>query len=351
MLVKSKVTGSTIAYQLRPHKAIERNLFITLLKKLDRIVGVDLENYRYVGFGAAFLEDFKILHAEFGIKNMDCIEMDEIAYSRQVFNNPFNFIKLYNLKSTDYITDSSFKQDLNQIVWWDFASPKLLKESLNDIELTAEKGSHYDILKFTFNAEINSFVSAYRTDWKEMGHPKSAINYKEVLKYLESDVSFKNYVPEGLTWEDIHNDFSTVIRSFAIRAVKRGLSNAETELDFLPLCSFDYSDGTIMTTVTGIICKKSEYKRIMNESGLKNWEFLQKDLIRDLMPAISIKVPVMTVIERAEIDKIIHSIKDPEKIAKKLRFQYGTSIDEHIEFIEGYCKYYRFLPYYSKVIF
>ena len=351
MLEKSKVTGSTIAYQLRPHKAIERNLFITLLKKLDRVAGIDLEKYRYVGFGAAFLEDFKILHSEFGIKKMDCVEMDEYAYNRQLFNNPFNFIKLYNMKSTDYITDSSFKQDLNQIIWWDFASPKYLKESLNDVELTAEKVSRFDILKFTFNAEINGFVSAYRKEWKKMGHPNSAIDFKEVLNYIESDAAFKNFLPDGLKWEDINSDFSAVIRAFVIRAVKRGLSKTEEDLDFLPLCSFDYADGQLMTTITGIICKKDEFKKIISEAGLKNWEFHQKDFVNELIPAAGIKVPVMTVPERAEIDKKIHRNKDPKKLAEKLKFQYGTSLDEHVEFIVGYCKYYRFLPYYSKVIF
>jgi hypothetical protein len=224
---------------------------------------------------------------------------------------------------------------------------------LNDVELTAEKANCFDILKFTFNAEISGFVSAYRKekDGKKMGDPYRAINYKEVLNFLEADAAFKNFLPDSLTWEDINNDFSAVIRAFSIRAVKRGLSKSEQDLDFLPLCSFDYADGQLMTTITGIVSKKEDFPKVIGEGGFNNWEFYHREVAKELLPAADIKVPVMTVPERAEIDRKIHRNKDPKKLAEKLAFQYGTTIEEHIELIKGYYKYYRFLPYYSKVIF
>ena len=99
-MAKSSVSGATAPYQLRPHKAIERNLFMDLLKRIDAANNVDLTKYRYVGFGAAFLEDFKVCHLELGIKVMDSIEMSKFAYSRQIFNNPYNFLTLYILSIT-----------------------------------------------------------------------------------------------------------------------------------------------------------------------------------------------------------------------------------------------------------
>ncbi len=57
----------------------------------------------------------------------------------------------------------------------------------------------------------------------------------------------------------------------------------------------------------------------------------------------------MTIPERVEIDKKVHQL-DPVTIAEELEFLYGTNNDEHLQFIEGYCKFYRYLPNYSKVI-
>src|SRR5205809_597881 len=110
MLLLPKISGSTLAYHLRHHKAIERNLFLNLLKHLNNASMIQLKDYRYVGFGAAFLEDFKILHSEFAITNMDCIEADAFVQTRQEFNKPYDFIKLFPDTSTAYITSSKFKQ-------------------------------------------------------------------------------------------------------------------------------------------------------------------------------------------------------------------------------------------------
>lgn len=344
MIIRPKISGATIPYQLRPHKAIERNLFVSMLKRLDRVYGIDLEKYRYVGFGAAFLEDFKALHSEFNIKDMDCVELDEYAFSRQKFNNPYHFINLFNRSSTDYINSTDFKQDLNQIVWWDYAAPKHLRQSLNDIELTAQKVSHLDVLKFTFNAEISSFLNTHFRL-----HNKVA-NYGEILKFLETDPTFKKYLPDTIKPKDIQNDFSEIIRSMALRAVRRGLASGNNALEFHHVCSFKYADGALMTTVTGIICEKNEYEQVMEESGLLHWDFYAPDTENELIRASMIQVPVMTVSERSEIDKRMHK-SSPSQLAKGLQFKYGSGEEEeHKQLIEGYCKYYRYLPYYSKVI-
>lgn len=350
MAGRVKVTGSTIPYQLRPHKAIERNLFLMLLRKLDRVNGIELSNYRYVGFGAAFLEDFKALHSELGIEKMHCIEMDEFAFSRQQFNKPFDFIELYETNSTAYINDY-FKEDCSQIVWWDYAAPKYLRESLNDIELTAQKVNNLDILKFTFNADILSFINTQPFKKREaMMSGFKMPNYKGVLNFIKADDSLVQYWPEHFTAKDIEADFSAILRALALRAVRRGLKKSNADLKYYHLSSFTYADGAEMTTVTGIVCTEDEHARILEESGLANWEFYKADTENELIQPFDIKVPAMTIAERAEIDKKIHTTA-PDALANELVFKYGTDADEHLRLIEGYCKYYRYLPYYSKVIY
>jgi hypothetical protein len=345
MIQKYRNRGTMIAYQLRPRKAIERNLFLSILKRLDRHSKIDLENYRYVGFGAAFLEDFKALHAEFGIIKMDCIEADSFAQSRQNFNNPYEFIKLFSKTSTQYITEGDFKQDCRQIIWWDYVEPKSLRQQLKDIELTGQKISNLDILKFTFNAELESFANTHKknTIYKLINF--RIVDSKEVLRFLQNDATYKIYLPETITEKNIEENFSA-----ALRALKRGLKEASPNLEFRHLAAFTYADGATMTTLTGIVCKKESFKNILEDSGLNKWEFYEGDTINELIPSAYIEVPVMTIPERVEIDKRIH-FEDPETIAKRLPFLYGNSLEEHIEYILGYCKYYRYLPYYSKVIY
>jgi len=341
---KPKITGATIPYQLRPHKAIERNLFISLLKILDTSSNINLKKYRYVGFGAAFLEDFKLLHLECGISNMDCIEIDFFAYSRQCFNNPYHFIKIYNISSTDYITGVEFKYDMSQIIWLDFAAPKDLRQQLLDIELLVEKVNDLDILKFTFNCQISSFVKSNKIRCNDL-------DYDKIIAFLKGDPTYQVYLPDKITTKDVMDNFSGLIRAMAIRAINRGLSKGNKYLNYNHISSFSYADGQHMTTLTGIITKEEGFNKILSESKLEEWEFYSKPSKNsEIILAHEISVPAMTVSERMEIDKKIHYL-DVQALSKSLDFLYGTDADEHLQLIEGYHRYYKYLPYYSKVIY
>jgi len=336
-------SASTIPYQLRPHKAIERNLFISILKKLDRSSKIDLHEYRYVGFGAPFLEDFKLLHLEFGIVDMDCIEYNYFAFSRQKFNNPYYFVNLHNTSSTEYITEIGFNQKKNQIIWWDFAEPAEFRQQLLDIELTAERVWNLDILKFTFNAQTSSFISSHNLKFE-------SVELNKIIRFLKDDPTYQLYLPDKVTSKDIIDDFSALLRAMAMRAVKRGLSKRTIKVDFNHISSFRYADRQVMTTMTGMICETDEFKKILKESGLEKWEFYQTESLKELIIANEISVPAMTVIERIEIDKKIPS-SDFIKLAKELKFFYGENDEENLNLLKGYCKYYKYLPYYSKVTY
>lgn len=339
-----KGSASTIPYQLRPHKAIERNLFVAILRKLETINDINLGKYRYVGFGAPFLEDFKIMHLDCGIVDMHCIEYDKHAHSRQLFNNPYRFLKLYEYSSTSYVTSSDFKQDKNQIIWFDFASPKEFAQQLIDIELLCEKVGKLDILKFTFNSQVLSFVSSHHI--KKCSPPDGA----RILKFLQNDPTLQNYVPENTSGNQIIENFASVVRAMGLRAIKRGLAKADSKYVFNHIASFNYADGQHMTTITGIIETKENFSKIAKQSGLAEWEFFQSENEDEFITGNEIAVPAMTISERIEIDKKIPA-KSTKEIINNLSFLYGTTQDEHEKLIEGYCRYYKFLPYYSKVTY
>ena len=50
--------GSSLPYRLRPNKAVDRELFLSLLMRLAP--ALSLEKYHYVGLGGPFLEDFRL---------------------------------------------------------------------------------------------------------------------------------------------------------------------------------------------------------------------------------------------------------------------------------------------------
>jgi hypothetical protein len=62
------------AYHLRTNKAVERLLFIELLRRLDRALSRPIAQYKYVGLGGPYLEDFNLLHATFGNNEMTSLE-------------------------------------------------------------------------------------------------------------------------------------------------------------------------------------------------------------------------------------------------------------------------------------
>ena len=66
--------GSSLPYRLRPNKAVDRELFLSLLMRLAPKLA--LEKYHYVGLGGPFLEDFRLVHGRLGIAKMTCIETE-----------------------------------------------------------------------------------------------------------------------------------------------------------------------------------------------------------------------------------------------------------------------------------
>ena len=75
-------TGSSLPYRLRPNKAVDRELFLSLLMRLAPKFA--LERYHYVGLGGPFLEDFRMIHGRLGIAKMTCIETEEQVHKRVV---------------------------------------------------------------------------------------------------------------------------------------------------------------------------------------------------------------------------------------------------------------------------
>lgn len=337
--------GSTIPYHLRPNKAIERNIFIELLTRMEWARSINYSKYRYVSFGAAYLEDFKVIHSALEIDDMHCIEMDKHAYSRQRFNNPYRFLELHNETSTNYFSSGGFLPNKSHIIWLDYTSAGQFRQQLEDIYIASRKLSNLDILKFTFNAEYYFFKKSHYKDGRNL----KAARPKDIVSYLENDNTYQKYLPNDVNPDNIEPRFADIRRAMGIRAVDRGLAEVGSNLKFYPLAAFTYADGQTMTTLTGILIDTNNAEHIFSETQIRDWKFYQEHK-SELVTAFEINVPNMTVPERMAIDKYLPA-KDLAKISKELAFYYGIDEDEHRNHLESYIRYYKHLPHFAKVIY
>jgi hypothetical protein len=344
-----RVSGANAPYRLRANKGIERNLFIELLKVIDGATVVDLTNYRYVGFAAASLEDFKSFHFELGIIDMHSIEMDKFAITRQNFNNPFHFILPHEKTSTKYIVED-YKSGFSHVVWLDYVNVDF-KQQFQDLELIAAKMQSLDILKVSFNAQSINFIQSNSiTSSADPEKLASDNDWKAILRFLKDHVAYQYYIPSRVKTKDIKN-FSDLIRAMAIRAIKRGLAkNPNNNLKFNHVSAFDYADGQKMTTMTGVIAPARTFGNLTRQSKLSSWPFYKRETRgSELIEAKVIVVPDMTVSERILIEKKLPSV-DIQQTAIDLPFKYAKP-SHHETLIEGYQTFYKYLPYYGKVTY
>src|SRR5256885_1563207 len=107
------------AYHLRTNKAVERLLFLELLRKLEGNLRVSVGKYQYVGLGGPYLEDFGAIHGAFGSRSMTCLEIKKHVYSRQRINQPHSQITLTLDSTSDFV--KNYKTGKKPpLVWFDY---------------------------------------------------------------------------------------------------------------------------------------------------------------------------------------------------------------------------------------
>lgn len=106
-----------VQYELRPAKQVERRMIIDALKKLT-LVGFEIEDYNYVGFGSIYFVDFILFHKFLGIDNMLSVEHSTAIEKRVLFNKPYDFIKIEMKPVGEVIPTLS--PDIKYILWLDY---------------------------------------------------------------------------------------------------------------------------------------------------------------------------------------------------------------------------------------
>ena len=322
---------SFIPYHLRQNKSIDRNLFIGLLSMLNRYFLI--KEYEYISMGGAFLEDFKVVHGNTGIRKMISFEMDENTFTRQKFNLPLNCINLKLISSSDFIMEYDFPR--KSIIWLDFTTPSRMSSDLNDVFQLVGKLKRGDILKVTLNAHVASLNSDGAAS--ELEKKGKRYEYLENLigDYLPADIN-----PDMITTKR----YPQVLFDTLKLTIDKGIG-AMSNLFFQPLSSFLYSDGMQMMTFTGVILEKSELKDFRKTTMVHRWKLS----IFDRTSPLSINIPDLSVKERIFLDSLLPK-HTPRVIQRKLKYLLANNEQDSIDKIENYVNYYKEFPYFSKIV-
>lgn len=263
--------GSSLPYRLRPNKAVDRELFLSMLMRLAP--KLSLEKYQYVGLGGPFLEDFRLVHARLGLSRMTCVETEEPVHKRQLFNRPIESVECVHSTLEEYLDGHEFT--MPAIVWFDYTEPGGITTQIERFAQTIGTVPIGSVLRVTLNAnpeslgkpepnEISVEVDGEASDdraQKPTTQEWRLERFKERLGAL---------FPSGLTAVSMtHKNYGpSLLRVLRLAVEKEALSFRDRRIVWA--LATHYKDGQAMVTAALLVCA-TDYTSV--EELLKGWEF------------------------------------------------------------------------------
>lgn len=326
--------GSSLPYRLRPNKAVDRELFLSLLMRLAPVLS--LEKYHYVGLGGPFLEDFRLVHARLGVGRMTCVETEAEVHKRQQFNRPVASIECVHKTLEDYLDGHDFETPA--IVWFDYTEPKGVTEQIERFARTIGTVPLGSVLRITLNANPESLGKPLPSDISvEVGDAASGDRAAKPTVQEWRLARFKERVgqlfPSGLSPEGMtHKTYgASVLRVLKLAVEKEALNFRDRKIVWS--LATHYKDGQAMVTAALVVCAADDASI---EKLLKEWEFLSTpdDPHRLDLPALS-------TLERL-------TMESNDDVREKMAFDLPKS-DMGEDPITVFKKFYRIYPHFSRV--
>ncbi len=264
-------SSSSLPYRLRPNKAVDRELFLSLLTRLAP--RLKLESYQYVGLGGPFLEDFRLIHARLGIAKMTCIDTEMQVHKRQVFNRPVASIECVHMTLENYLDQTDFATPV--IIWFDYTEPKGITTQIERFARSIGTVPIGSVLRVTLNAnpaslgtpdanavsvEVEGEASGDRAVKPTVQEWRLARFRERLGALFPSDLaaqgmSFRNYGP-------------SLLRALKLAVENETLSFRDRRI--LWAFATHYADGQAMVTAALVVAPKED-------SGIEElvtgWEF------------------------------------------------------------------------------
>lgn len=311
--------GSSVPYKLRPNKAVDRELFLSLLTRLAPSLA--LEGHHYIGLGGSFLEDFRLVHARLGIDRMTSVEAEVEVHKRQVFNRPTASVECVHSTLEDYLDGHDF--DRPALVWFDYTAPKPV-EQIGRFARTVGEVKLNSILRLTLNAQPGA-----------LGSPRPPLSGQALWEWrLEK---FKDRLgslcPTDITPAGMEKRTygPSILRALFLAVEKEVLSHVDRKVVWA--LSTHYADGQPMVTATLVVCAAND---TVIDPLVKGWTFYSPP-----SDPLRIDLPALSTLERLTMES-----NDDAKT--KLGFELAESGLGEDPF-EVFKKFYRIYPHFSRV--
>jgi hypothetical protein len=326
-------SGGQLPYQLRPNKAVERLIFLELLRRLSTALPV-AERYEYVGFGGPQMEDFRLLYEIFPEMKMRSIERDSEVLKRQRFNRPHTNVQCKLQQSGDFVLAVSNRKSL--IVWLDYTEANERPVQIAEFQTLLSNLRGGSVVKVTLNASPSTLGGA-------VGE-KGLQNTRLRAFMADFGRCFPNDLGEEAMAEE--NFPSTLVA--VVDYVSREALRAKRDWEFQILTSAAYADSRQqMLTVTGMVGLKTEIASAVNASQLGSWDFSRLSWSD---PPVRIRVPELTLKERIVINQLLPRLeKQAAAVQKRLNFLVDKSKSESEERLANYIDFERHYPFWGKV--
>lgn len=325
--------GGQLPYQLRPNKAVERLLFLDLLRRLDAVLQIGA-GYSYVGFGGPQMEDFRILHEVFPKMKMLSLEREPDVLKRQRFNGPHTNVRCRLQSSGQYVLTVTDKRKL--VVWLDYAEASERSTQVAEFQTLLQNLQGRSIVKITLNASAGSLG----------GNPGQKGLLASRLEIFLSE--FGRCFPNGLGEEAMAEENLPAALLAVVDYAAREALSGRGDWRFQPLTTAVYADSKQqMLTVTGIVGSKLDISGILTVSKLADWDFGRLSW-ED--PVVRIRVPELTMKERIFINQLLPKLEaDAAAIQKRLGFRLDDDDDESRAKLRDYVTFQRHYPFWGKV--
>lgn len=332
------MSGASIPYHLRPHKSVDRRLFLDLLSRFER--WKPLAGYVYASMGAYPLEDHKLVHRHLGITRLIAFDMEELIVARQRFNKPIETCHCVCKKSGELISeldtilnDALFPEPEGIIVWLDYTSPKQLGNQIREFEALLNKLRAGDLVRVTVNAHPAELLDPPAPGASPLQATEKQEKQFNKLRKLIGDFLSSDIKPESMTQEGLPMAISKAFGAAALKALPTSGKNV-----FCPLSIVRYADGQQMLSITGSIVARADRDVFLERIDLQSWPFGSTEWTK----VHRLLVPALTIRERLFLEKGIMS-KSPASLVSELGFNAASDIKMN-EFLESYKDYYRFYP-------
>ena len=320
-------SSDRINYAIRPNKTVERKLVFETLNAIAPIY--NFTEYRYIGFGAVWFVDFVLAHKYLSIKDMISIESDEYVASRAKFNKPYMCVRIKHGDS-DMILPALPLEEKPLLVWLDYDT-SFEGPVLHDLGILCQRAPTGSIALVTIN------IHKGRLPDKD-GNGQEFRCEEEKLRYSSIGYLVPQTLPPGAMQGPKYPGF---LATLIFEHINRQIRIAGRENDrAVPLFNISYKDNAPMITVGAAITNEHFSRQTIETLKTRN-----PSLKMDAMKQLSIRVPPLTLKEKATLDQLMPCDSAPTECAVSKNLGFRLKQPQ----IEAYHRFYRYYPMFGEV--